>query len=312
MRALDGGIRHGRHSGSRRMTIPEFEAYIAIDWSGAAGSYDGIAAAICRTGRSAPTLVTPHSGRWTRREITEWLKRRLCEGQRLLIGFDFAFGFPFEPNLGYLGGQAPGINNIFDLWALIEAKSCGEPDFGCVRFVKNPDYTSLFWTAGPKPERWFERKRRTEHACAEATGTRPDTLYKMIHSRQVGKASITGMRVLHHVRSSKQARVAIWPFDQVSTSAMVEIYPTMFRKMATGKLAKLRSQSVLNAALACIGSDAMPNCPACDLSDHETDALLSAAGLRSIAYNPAVWEPNGWNSQPVQCEGWIFGVSKST
>ena len=148
---------------------PEFEAYIAIDWSGAAGSYDGIAAAICQNGRSAPTLITPGSGRWTRREIAEWLKRRLSEGQRLLIGFDFAFGFPFEPNLGYLGGRVPGINNVFALWSLIEAKTCGEPDFGCLRFVKDPDYTSLFWTAGPKPERWCERKRRTEHACARYT-----------------------------------------------------------------------------------------------------------------------------------------------
>ena len=292
------------------MIIPEFDAFIAIDWSGAARGYNGVAAAMCRRGRQAPTLIIPPGRRWTRREIADWLKRRLGGTQPLLIGFDFAFGFPFEPVLGYLGGCAPHVKKIFDLWSLIETKSCGEPDFGCNRFVNDQSYRWLFWTAGTKPEGWSERKRLTEHACAEETGTRPDTLYKMLHSKQVGKASITGMRVLHHVRSCRDAAVAIWPFEKIRRSAMVEIYPTMFRKMATGRIAKLRSQADLNDALISIGSRPMRNARR-KLSDHETDALLSAAGLRSIAHNAAVWQPEGWNSDRVQAEGWIFGVFHS-
>jgi hypothetical protein len=277
-----------------------------MDWSGAARDYDGIAVAICRTGRTGPRLVPPRGAHWTRMEIADWLKGQLNGGQRLLIGFDFAFGFPFEPNLGYLGGQAQDIDNIFALWARIEAKSCGEPDFGCIRFINNPDYTSLFWTAGPKPQQWIERKRRTEHACAESTKTRPDTLYKLLHSKQVGKASITGIRVLHHIRSCKGDCVAIWPFETVRSSVIVEIYPTIFRKIATGSVAKLRSRSSLNLALASVDSHRMP--AGRDLSDHETDALLSAAGLRSIAQDPDIWAPAELSSPRVQREGWIFGI----
>jgi hypothetical protein len=287
--------------------ISNFDAFVAIDWSGAARGYTGIAVAVCRGGRSAPKLIAPSGVRWTRLEIAEWLKRQLDGEQRLLIGFDFAFGFPYE-NCGYLGGQAHGINDIFALWELIEAKSAEDPDFGCLRFIDDPTYASLFWTAGPRPDHWVERKRRTEYVCAESTRTRPDTLYKLLHSKQVGKASITGMRVLHHVRSCKGDRVSIWPFERKRSSLIVEIYPTMFRKLATGSIAKLRSREELNGALAALKSRPIAEGVGFRLSDHETDALISAAGLRSIAGNPHVWTRPEVASPQVRREGWIFGI----
>ncbi len=291
-----------------RMSVPKFDAFIAIDWSGAANNYDGIAVAICSNGRTSPKLVAPRGRRWTRMEIAEWLESRLNSSDRLLIGFDFAFGFPFESEHGYLGGKAPGIDNIFALWSLIEEKSCGDADFGCNRFIHDSNYSPLFWTSGPRPKLWIERKRRTEHACAETTTTRPDTLYKLLHSKQVGKASITGMRVLHDVRSRHSNVVAIWPFEKARRSAMVEIYPTLFRKIARGSVAKIRSHSALNTALACIDSLPISAKAAGEFTDHETDALLSAAGMRSIAHNRLVWQPSELASPQVQREGWIFGV----
>jgi hypothetical protein len=287
--------------------IPSFDAFIAIDWSGANRAYNGIAVAICGTGRTAPEVVPPSRNRWTRAEIADWLKRRLQDRQRLLIGFDFAFGFPYEA-CGYLGGQADGVDNIFALWELIEAKSNGDSDFGCSQFVANPIYSTLFWTAGPKPKAWVERKRQTEHVCTELTKTRPDTLYKLLHSKQVGKASITGMRVLHHVRSSRGHCVAIWPFEAPRTSAVVEIYPTMFRKRATGSVAKLRTIVDLNLALGVLDSDPIRNTCRVRLSDHQTDALISAAGLRLIARDPEAWSPAQSGSIRIRREGWIFGI----
>ena len=289
--------------------IPTFDAFIAMDWSGAMGRYNGIAVAVCETGQSAPRLVEPRGSRcWTRAAVANWIEDLLDRGGRNLIGLDFAFGFPFERNLGYLGGHAPGVNHIFKLWSLIEAHSCGDPDFGCTQFISRPEYETLFWKSGKRPPSWIERKRRTEHACAENTGTRPDTLYKLLHSKQVGKASITGMRVLHHVRSRKGDRVAIWPFERVHSSAIVEIYPTMFRKIANGFIAKLNSAAELNQALASIGSRPLARSAKQNLSDHETDALISAAGLRWIACNPSVWNHSELCSQIVRREGWIFGV----
>jgi hypothetical protein len=285
-----------------------FDAFIAIDWSGAAGSYNGIAVATCQPGRGAPRLVPPAGTRWSRREIAEWLANRLSEGKRLLIGFDFAFGFPFE-ECGYLGGQAEGIRDIFGLWTLIEERCAAESDFGCRPFIEHPDLAHLFWKEGRRPDKWVERKRLAEHACAEATKTRPDTLYKLLHSKQVGKASITGMRVLHYLRTIKKDHVAIWPFETRRSSTrhsiIVEIYPTMFRKLAAGSIAKLRSRADLNRALANL--DSRPITQTGHLTDHDTDALISAAGLRSIAHDPEMWKrPDA--AARVRREGWIFGV----
>jgi hypothetical protein len=288
--------------------VPGFDEFVAIDWSGAVRNYDGIAVAKCRPGRSAPSLVNAPGTHWTRSAIVDRLKYELGRGQRLLIGFDFAFGFPYEPDSGYLGGKASGIDDIFSLWSLIEAKSSEDPDFGCMRFVGDADYASLFWLQGSKPKYWVERKRRTEHACAEVTKTRPDTLYKMLHSKQVGKASITGMRVLHHIHKTTTGRVAIWPFEAVCASAIVEIYPTMFRKIAAGTVAKIRSRPELDSALRQIQSEPTRASAYKEFSDHETDALLSAAGLRKIASDPAVWNPLEGRSPRVRREGWIFGV----
>src|SRR5207249_4707759 len=100
-----------------------------------------------------PKLVPAPQKYWSRREIAEWLRCRLAEGQRLLIGF----GFPFE-DCGYLGDCAKEIDHIFGLWALIEARSAGEDDFGCGTFVGDPEFAHLFWKKGPRPQMWVERK----------------------------------------------------------------------------------------------------------------------------------------------------------
>jgi hypothetical protein len=277
-----------------------------MDWSGASGDYDGIAVAICLAGRAAPKLVRPRGGRWSRGEAAEWIKKHLGGRQRLLIGLDFGFGFPYE-DTGYLGGHTPGIDDIFALWALIEVKSAGEADFGCNRCVNDPEIAHLFWKRNAKPGLWVERKRRAEYACAETTGTRPDSLYKLLGPKQAGKASITGMRVLNHLRGCKGGCVAIWPFEKPRTSVIVEIYPTIFRKLATHSIAKLRSQADLNRALAVLGSQPTRN-GSMRLSDHESDALISAAGLRYLARDPEVWSRPELDSPRVQREGWIFGI----
>lgn len=114
--------------------------------------------------------------------------------------------------------------------------------------------------------------------------------------------------MLHHIRSLKAAQVAFWPFQKIRGSAMVEIYPTLFRKSASGTLAKIRTLDELNGALKKLGSRRVPHTPTI-LSDHETDALLSAAGLRFIAGKRETWSHPELQSPRVQREGWIFGVS---
>jgi hypothetical protein len=133
-------------------------------------------------------------------------------------------------------------------------------------------------------------------------GRLPETVYKLIGPAQVGKASLTGMRVLRAVRAVARERVSVWPFEARRDCTVVEIFPTLFR----GTRTKLRSRDALNAALKHWRSDGVPTKDAA-LSDHDTDALVSAAALRALAGKPENW------AQPrlpeVAREGWIFGVA---
>ena len=288
---------------------PAFDAFIAVDWSGASKPYKGIAVARCELGKSAPKLLAPRgNNRWTRSAIVEWLDRELYSGQTLLIGFDFAFGLPFQSDHGYLGGKAGQIRNIFDLWNLIDQHSVGDQDYGCAAFVDDPQFASLFWKSGPRPGTWIERKRHTEFACAEATKTYPDSVYKLLGSKQVGKASLTGIRVLNQIRSGHKTRVSFWPLEEIHSSVIVEIYPTLFRKSATGSTGKLRSLSGLNTALAHFESNPLSRRGLTEFSDHETDALLSVAGLRRFAALPSMWIVDDARRPLARREGWIFGV----
>lgn len=280
-----------------------FDSYIAIDWSGADGRYAGVSVARCVPGTSAPRLVAPEAARWTRTAVADWLDRELHSDRRLLIGLDFAFGMPTEPG-GYLGTAAsPG--GIFALWDLIDAAAEDAPDFGCGGIVAAPRFAPLYWRAGKRPASWSARQRLSEIACAAATGTRPECVFKLIGPKQVGKASLTGMRVLRHVRRRHPERVAVWPYEAVGTkSVLVEIYPTLFRKRAAGGLAKLRTRGELNVALKRLGSDAVRTAA---LSDHDTDALISAAGLRHFTAELG-YRLDAPVDARIRREGWIFGV----
>jgi hypothetical protein len=285
-----------------------FDGYIAIDWSGADGRYAGISIALCAPGRAAPRLVAPGAARWTRTAVANWLERQLRTGRRFLIGCDFAFGLPFEEH-GYLAGSAPGLADIFGLWDLIERASAGAADFGCANVLADKHFAPLYWHRGRQPADWMPRQRRAELACAAATGTHPECVFKLIGAKQVGKASLTGIRVLRHVRAANRAHVAVWPFEPAhgksgAKSVLVEIYPTLFRKQAAGGVAKLRTAGALNAALRKLGARGVP---AGELSDHDTDALISAAGLRRLIDRAdATLSPPA--DPHVRREGWIFGV----
>jgi hypothetical protein len=84
----------------------------------------------------------------------------------------------------------------------------------------------------------------------------------------------------------------------------VEIYPTLFRMESTRSKEKIRSYEALNSALEKLDSAAVPQ--AGPAIDHETDALISAAGLRWAAGRTSVWGSHDRKSS--RHEGWIFGV----
>jgi hypothetical protein len=70
--------------------------------------------------------------------------------------------------------------------------------------------------------------------------------------------------------------------------------------------AKLRTAADVDEALAGLGSD--PARLAADPTDHVSDALVTAAGMRSLARDPAAFAPAGLTADIARTEGWTFGV----
>ncbi|HBQ53118.1 MAG TPA: hypothetical protein DD790_01375, partial [Erythrobacter sp.] len=147
--------------------------------------------------------------------------------------------------------------------------------------------------------------RVTEQAQAEM-GCKPYSNFNLVGAAQVGKSSLTGMRVLHRLRG----HLPVWPVDPDPGhgSLVVEIY-TSLAALESGRSAakaKMRSFEDLNAALAGLGSPPVAGRGA--IEDHSSDALLTAAWLRRVASDRARWTPAGLTRDIARTEGWTFGA----
>jgi hypothetical protein len=285
--------------------LPAFERFVAIDWSGARGPrYAGIAVAECGAGDGPPRLIPPPDGWWSRRAVHDWLLAGLGRGPAL-VGIDCAFSLPFAVAEAYFPGRQP---SVFDLWDLVEGAAQEAGDFLGAPFAEHPAYAGGFWSRGQQPDWYTDPHRLTERVCrADGYGS-PQSPYKLIGSKQVGKGALAGMRMLRALRRAAPDDVAVWPFEEPTPgrTMFAEIYPRLFLKRAGFGLRKIRSPLDVDAALARLGSApaALPG----DVSDHDADALVSAAGLRWLAGRPEVWSPAALDERARRQEGWIFGV----
>lgn len=282
-----------------------FDRFVAIDWSGARGKrYAGVAVAECGPGDSGPVLVEPPAGWWSRTAVFDWLRGGLAGGPAL-VGIDCAFSLPFDVAERGFPGRTPGV---FDLWDLIESVCAGEPDFGGAPFAEHERHGADFWRRGLQPDWYTDPHRATEQACrAEGLGN-PQSPYKLIGSKQVGKGGLAGMRMLRALRAAEPDRVAVWPFEDPAPgrTVLTEIYPRLFLKRTGFGQRKIRDGGDVDSALRQLGS--RPAGLTGVVSDHASDALVSAAGLRALAGQPGVWQPRGLDERARRREGWIFGV----
>jgi len=136
-------------------------------------------------------------------------------------------------------------------------------------------------------------------------GRKTASAYDAIGAAQVAKASFSGMRFLYRL----DGKIAIWPMDSLAEhgSAVVEIYTRIYLRRAGLSGVKLRSRAELNRALKALGSP--PARLRFEPNDHQTDALVTAAGMRLVATTePRAFDPQGLTPQIARREGWTFGV----
>lgn len=136
---------------------------------------------------------------------------RLAAEGPLVVGLDFAFGFPawFARSLG--------ARTIEDVWRAAEddgeswLSGCSDPFWGRPGTKRPPN----------DPER--PQLRRTERESP----FRPKSVFQVGGAGAVGTGSIRGMPLL---RMLSAAGLSIWPFADAGEAMVVEIFPRLLTK----------------------------------------------------------------------------------
>jgi len=282
--------------------VKRFAVYVAIDWSGAKGhKHKGIAIAEAR-GEAAPRLIRPGHV-WSREEVLRWLLRQ-AEKEPTLFGFDFSFAPPLIERGEYLIGEPNVPRTAREFWAYVDAKS-DDDDLGATSFLEAAHRRHFYFGIADGVKADFVRFRQCDLRLNAQGGRKTASAYDAIGAAQVAKASFSGMRLLHRIHR----KVAIWPMDPLPDhgSAIVEIYTRIYLRRAGMSGTKLRTRTQLNLALEGLGSK--PVRLQFEPNDHQTDALVTAAGMRALALEePRAFDPEGLTAKIARTEGWTFGI----
>ncbi|MCO5794566.1 MAG: hypothetical protein HEQ21_17245 [Blastomonas sp.] len=293
-----------------------FQHYACFDWSGQAVARPrGLAlATIAGEADARPVLLRPQGG-WSRGAALDWLLAHADAGTDMLIGMDLSPTFPFVDAGGYFPGWSDSPPDARSLWALVDQLCDGDDHLAAGGFVTHEqarryfrhgkgDTGDRFGTAGTGRLRAVEHHQRSTRQANSAS------CFNLVGAAQVGKSSLTGMRVLHRLAG----RIPVWPFDPLPERGpvIVEIYTSIAARAAGRGLSrsKVRDADGLHQALAQLG--AAPPAPLIAHDDHSTDALMTAAWLRHAARDESLWR-SFWHPPALDdairiTEGWTFGV----
>ncbi len=293
--------------------MSRFSHFLAVDWSGAKGARQkGIALAVALAEGGAPVLVTPPDPKgWARSDVLALLGD--LPGATL-VGLDLGIGLPHADAGAFFPGWDASPADARALWALIDALCADDPHLEAGGFVGHPQASRYFrHGAGAEGDRFLlpdaasrEGRFRVAEIAQRSAGVRPVSNFNLIGAAQVGKSSLTGMRMLHKLGR----RVPVWPVDPLpeSGSVVTEIYTSVAARLGgvTGAATKIRSYEALNDALDRIGSPPIKGSGAID--DHSSDALLTAAWLRRVHRERDLWHPPSLTKEVARTEGWTFGA----
>lgn len=287
-----------------------FQNFIGIDWSGAKTPVNtkSIAVAICDKGVNAPTL---HSDIRSRTAVYDYIKSLALSDRRSLIGIDCNFGFSEKIGQTIFGDQY----TYLDLWTAVEECNHHNANFFAGGFWEHIDYQKHFWTSGKMPLNFTMPKRLTEQASIENEFGRPESPFKLIGAKQVGKGGLAGMRMVYQLKQELGSKIAVWPFESIEACnqakiVITEIFPRQFIQRSKAGPQKIRNAESLNTVLKFMHSDPYDGRT---FTDHDTDAIISAAGLRYLCGTndilpTALSNPMPSSPKTLQREGWIFGV----
>ena len=298
-----------------------FDAYIIVDWSAAAKPTTGANSIwIGARARDARlkfqfTSANPKTRLEARTLVSELAQKLIARGDKVLIGCDFAFGYP-SGTAQAIGLDCDSMQPWQAMYAHLASKVKEREDNSNARFAIAAGLNYAM-TKGPHPFWGTTKKDQVstlamkkgdfssaaslpEHRLSEAWiksqfKASPKTVWQLMGAGAVGSQTLLGIPAVAHLRR-EIAGAQIWPFetgfksltaDDLSntTCVLAEVYPSTLKVTP-------ESGEVLDLAQVRM------------LSEHLES--LDSAGKLASAFGP----PNTLSSREIEqitCEeGWIL------
>ncbi|GAB5348012.1 hypothetical protein [Alteriqipengyuania sp. 357] len=286
--------------------------FLAIDWSGARGEWHkGIALAMADLGDGAPRLLQ-RAKPWSREDVLALLRDDLPPDT--LVGMDLGISLPFADCGAFFPGWEKSPPDAKALWSLIDELCVDDPYLEAGGVLRHPELARYFRHGGANEGDRFhapgaasrEGRFRVAEETQRAMGCRPVSNFNLVGAAQVGKSSLTGMRLLNRL----DGVLPVWPVDPLPRegSVLVEIYTALasLEALPGHRGRKIRDHALLSEALGALGS--APVAGHGPIDDHSADALLTAAWLRTAGEDAALWTPRAMTREIARTEGWTFGA----
>lgn len=228
------------------MNTPLFDGYVTVDWSAASKptlGKDSIWLGIALSGKeiSVENIATRFQAR---ARLHQLCAEAIAAGNRLLIGFDFPFGYPKG-----VAEHIAGKPSALALWRWLSARVKDSADNTNNRFDVATEINDRYTGIGPfwgRPDSWDFPSVPTKARQRNGLGHPPERrlveqrqksaqpVWKLYTTGSVGSQVLTGIPVVQALRDDPElnAHTAIWPFEtglQAPTAQITfaEIYPSL-------------------------------------------------------------------------------------
>lgn len=286
-----------------------FHNFVVVDWSASAvpspktPKKDAIySCAFTPAERGHPVYHRTRSAAMD--AVTGMLDAALAAGQRTLIGFDFAFGYP----IGFAAALT-GRADAFAVWDWFARHITDDVQNANNRFAVADRINRMLSGCGPfwgcpaaqetdaLPQKGSTRQGHgmAERRVIEQHVPSAQSVWKLFTTGSVGSQVMMGLPRLQALRARFGANLQVWPFDTgfaVPTApiVVVEIYPSMMPVDRAASLAAQYPDQLYHIA------DAVQVRDVC-----ETIVMLPDA-----AFTVGAALPRG--DEIAREEGWIFGA----
>jgi precorrin-8X/cobalt-precorrin-8 methylmutase len=226
-----------------------FDTFVMVDWSAATVPRTGRDSIwICRHAGDGERLENPPTRHAAKSILGDWLAAAVGRGKRVLIGFDFPFGYPagFAGRLALSGPPWRAVwdeiahllrddernaNNRFEVADALNRRVSGGlfPFWGCPPGSPRAHL-------GSKHHRGHAQDGLAERRLVDLHIPSAQPCWKLLGAGSVGGQALTGIPVVRALRDDPRwvDRARIWPFEtglqapEEGAVVIAEVYPSLW------------------------------------------------------------------------------------